>query len=51
MPVEIYGMQLSAPCRSAGLALEATGTAYDFKVTNLMEGEHMKPEFLKVRKL
>ena len=48
MTVEVYGMQLSAPCRIASLTLEATGTPYDFKVVNLMEGEHMKPEFIKV---
>ena len=46
---ELYGMQMSAPCRSVGMTLEATGTPYDFKVVNLFEGEQMKPEFLKVR--
>lgn len=45
-PVEIYGMNASAPCRIAMMTAEAIGCEYEFKVTDLMAGEHMKPEFL-----
>ena len=39
-------MQLSAPCRIVEMTAEVLGLEYEFKVVNLMEGEHMKPEFL-----
>ena len=43
---QIYGMQLSAPCRIVEMTAEVLGLEYDFKVVDLMAGEHMKPEFL-----
>lgn len=49
MPVEIYGMQLSAPCRIVGMTCEVLKVPYEFKETDLMKGEHKTPEFLKVR--
>ena len=39
-------MQLSAPCRIVEMTAEVLGLEYDFKVVDLMAGEHMKPEFL-----
>ena len=45
-PLEIYGMQLSAPCRIVEMVAEVLGLDYEFKVVDLMAGEHMKPEFL-----
>jgi len=45
-PIEIYGMQLSAPCRIVEMTAEVLGLEYEFKVVDLMAGENMKPEFL-----
>lgn len=48
MPIELYGMDLSGPCRSVALTLDALGIDFEFKKVDLFEGEHMKPEFIKV---
>jgi len=45
-PVEVYGMNASAPCRIVMMTAEALGVEYEFKVTDLMAGDHMKPEYL-----
>jgi len=45
-PIEIHGMQLSAPCRIVEMTAECLGVEYQFKVVDLMAGDHMKPEFL-----
>merc|ERR1711913_250957 len=45
-PIEIYGMQLSAPCRMVEMTAEMLGLEYEFKIVDLMAGEHMKPEYL-----
>jgi len=39
-------MQLSAPCRIVEMTAECLGLEYQFKVVDLMAGDHMKPEFL-----
>ena len=39
-------MGLSAPCRIVNMTAECLGLEYEFKVVDLMAGEHMKPEFL-----
>ena len=43
---QVYGMSLSAPCRIVNMTAECLGLDYEFKVVDLMAGEHMKPEFL-----
>merc|ERR1712165_578977 len=48
MPVTIYGPKLSAPVRIALMTCEALGIEYEVKPVNLMEGEHMKPDYLKI---
>jgi len=45
-PIEVYGMNLSAPCRIVNMTAECLGLEYEFKIVDLMAGEHMKPEFL-----
>ncbi|XP_040569156.1 glutathione S-transferase 1 [Lepeophtheirus salmonis] len=44
--VEIYGMDGSPPCRIAFMTAEVAGISYEVIETNLMIGDHMKPEFL-----
>jgi len=46
--IDIYGMPLSAPCRIVQMTAECLGVEYNFKLTDLMKGEHMTPEFLKM---
>ena len=48
MGVKVYGMELSAPVRCVMMTCEALKVEYEFIVVNLMAGEHMKPEYLKV---
>jgi len=45
-PIEVYGMNLSAPCRIVNMTAECLGLEYEFKLVDLMAGDHMKPEFL-----
>merc|ERR1711872_869272 len=47
-PIEVYGMPLSAPCRIVTMTAECIGVEYNFKLLDLMAGEHMKPEFLAI---
>eukprot|EP00092_Neocalanus_flemingeri_P013192 GFUD01014218.1.p1 GENE.GFUD01014218.1~~GFUD01014218.1.p1 ORF type:complete len:222 (-),score=73.11 GFUD01014218.1:129-794(-) len=47
-PIDVYGMPLSAPCRIVNMTAECLGMEYNFKMLDLMAGEHMKPEFLAI---
>ena len=48
MPVVVYGMPLSAPARIVFMTCEALGVEYETKVVDLMKGEHLTPDYLKV---
>lgn len=48
MTIDFYYMPASGPCRIVLLAAKAIGVDLNLKLTNLMAGEHLKPEFLKV---
>merc|ERR1712213_170305 len=48
MPVTIYGPKLSAPVRIALMTCEALGIEYEVKPVDLMKGEHMTPDYLKI---
>jgi len=48
MGVKVYGMELSAPVRCVMMTCEALKVEYEFIVVNLMAGEHMKPDYLKI---
>ena len=41
MVVEVYGMALSAPCRTVYLTCELLGVDYKKVNVDLMKGEHM----------
>jgi len=47
-PIDVYGMPLSAPCRIVTMTAECIGVEYNYKLLDLMAGEHMKPEFLAI---
>lgn len=48
MPVDLYYMPLSAPCRSCMLTAKAVGVELNLKLLDLMAGEQMKPEFVAI---
>lgn len=46
--MDFYYLPGSAPCRAVQMTAAAVGVELNLKLLNLMAGEHMKPEFLKV---
>ncbi|XP_061400690.1 glutathione S-transferase 4-like [Musca vetustissima] len=46
--MDFYYLPLSAPCRSVLMTAKALGIELNKKTLNLFEGEHLKPEFLKI---
>ncbi|XKL62081.1 hypothetical protein PGB90_001914 [Kerria lacca] len=48
MGIDLYYTPGSAPCRSILLTAKALGLDLNLKLVNLFEGEHLKPEFLKL---
>lgn len=48
MPIDLYQIPGSAPCRTVRLAAAALGVDLNLKIVDLMAGEQLKPEFLKV---
>ncbi|CAG2066523.1 unnamed protein product [Timema podura] len=49
MTIDLYYLPASAPCRSIMLLAKAIGVELNLKKTVLTNGDHLKPEFLKVR--
>lgn len=50
-PIKLYYFPPSPPCRAVMMAAKAMGIELEMVLTNIIEGEHMTPEFLKVRLL
>merc|ERR1712071_228279 len=48
MSIDLYHMDASAPCRSVRLTAKMLGVELNLKVLNLMAGEQMAPEFIKI---
>lgn len=48
MPIDFYYTLGSAPCRSVLLTAKALDLELNLKPLNLQQGEHLKPEFVKV---
>ncbi|XP_043289689.1 uncharacterized protein [Venturia canescens] len=48
MPIDLYHVPGSKPCRAVRLAAAALGVDLNLKHVDLMHGEHLKPEFLKL---
>ncbi|KAJ8945994.1 hypothetical protein NQ318_017110, partial [Aromia moschata] len=44
MPIDLYGMPASAPCRAVLLAAKAVGVEVNFKEINVRKGEHLTPD-------
>jgi len=48
MGLDFYYVPGSAPCRAVQMTAKAVGVDLNLKLTNLMAGEHLKPEFIKI---
>lgn len=48
MTIDLYYVPGSSPCRSVQMVAKAVGVELNLKLTNLMAGEQLKPEFLKM---
>ncbi|KAG5333822.1 GST1C transferase, partial [Acromyrmex heyeri] len=48
MPIDLYLVVGSAPCRAVRLAAAAIGVDLNLKNMDLKAGEHLKPEFIKM---
>lgn len=48
MPIDLYYMEASAPCRSVMMAAKMVGAELNLKKTDVMAGDNMKPEYLKM---
>uniref|UniRef100_A0A182M593 glutathione transferase n=1 Tax=Anopheles culicifacies TaxID=139723 RepID=A0A182M593_9DIPT len=46
--MDFYHLPLSAPCQSVRLVAKALGLHLNLKELDLLNGEHLKPEFLKI---
>ena len=46
--LKIYGADLSGPANKVRFVANYLGLKYDYVVVKLREGEHQKPEFLKI---
>lgn len=46
--MDFYYVPGSAPCRAVQMTAKAVGVELNLKLTNLMAGEHLKPEFVAV---
>ncbi|GLV41226.1 Glutathione S transferase D2 [Carabus blaptoides fortunei] len=46
--MDLYYLPVSPPCRLVMLVGRAVGVNFNLKTVNIMEGEHMTPEFLKM---
>ncbi|KAK2588572.1 hypothetical protein KPH14_006346 [Odynerus spinipes] len=48
MPIDLYHLPSSPPCRAVRLAASVLGVELNLKEVNLMAGEQNKPEFIKM---
>ncbi|KAI4460140.1 glutathione s transferase d10 isoform a-related [Holotrichia oblita] len=48
MGIDLYYVPGSAPCRAVLLAAKAVGVDLNLKYTDLMKGEHLTPEYIKM---
>ncbi|XP_063634741.1 glutathione S-transferase D7-like isoform X3 [Cydia splendana] len=47
-PIKLYYLPPSPPCRAVMMLARVMGLDLDLVLTNIMEGQHMTPEFLKM---
>lgn len=49
MGLDLYNFPPSGPCRAVQMTAKAIGVELNLKSTNLLAGEHLTPEYLKVK--
>ncbi|XP_076348994.1 glutathione S-transferase 1-like [Tachypleus tridentatus] len=47
-PIDFYYLPISPPCRAVEMVAKHLNVSLNKKLVNVMAGEHMKPEFLKI---
>ncbi|KAJ8724373.1 hypothetical protein PYW08_015847 [Mythimna loreyi] len=47
-PIKVYYLPPSPPCRAIIMAAKVLGVELELVLTNIMEGQHMTPEYLKM---
>lgn len=50
MTIDFYFFHVSPPCRTVMMLAKALGVHFNYIQVSPLEGDHMKPEFVKVRK-
>lgn len=48
MSLDFYYVSASAPCRAVLLTANAVGVQLNLKYVDMLKGEHLTPEFIKV---
>ena len=48
MTIDLYSLPASPPCRAVLMVAKELGIELNVKPLDLLKGEHMSPEFLKV---
>ncbi|XP_046631832.1 glutathione S-transferase 1-like [Daphnia pulicaria] len=48
MPIDLYYLEASAPCRSVMMTAKMVGVELNLKKTDVMAGDNMKPEYIKM---
>lgn len=48
MPIDLYSMEDSPPCRAVMMTAKMLGVDLNIKETNLLANEHIKPEFIAI---
>jgi glutathione S-transferase len=48
MPMDLYYLAPSPSCRSVLLLAKRLGIEFDLKTINIMAGDHLTPEYIKV---
>jgi glutathione S-transferase len=49
MPMDFYYLPPSPPCRAVLLLAKRLGIEFNLKTINILAGEQLTPEFIKVR--
>ena len=47
--IDFYYLPASAPCRAVMMLAKAIGVILNLKTVDILKGEHLKSEFLKVK--
>ena len=46
--IDFYGMEMSPPCAAAMTVMKLAGIEYKYHVIDLVKGDQLKPEFIKI---